>query len=783
MDHILLPMENLSPLTVWGLFPRLLGVIYLIAFASLYHQALPFVGSRGISPIKEQLEKIRSNFATRKRYIYFPTLLWIRADDRFIRLLMVTGIGASLWAVYGGPWSRLALVICWSVYLSFALPLALTYPWDCLLLEAGFIALFLPSVNALPDISATATPLPAVAWAYRWLLFRLILGFGKIKFIGTNSKELGYLKPFLIGMPIPNRLSWYGYRLPGWFHKTGLVMLFIVEILIPFLIFVPGDARILAAVAIIGLMAVIQLTGNWGHFNLLTITLCVTLFDHSASIFDQSLSGIFYPWGNLLTHIVTLILLIGGLVYFPFNSWCTQSWIYWPSISQTRLLPLKWILNFYRALAPFRIIHAYGVFPPESGPPVKWAPIIEGTQDGVDWKEYHYRYLPSSPYSPPKFVAPHHPRLDHAVFYESFGTDAGNFLGSTFSAGSPNAFSHFPWLERLVQRLLEGDSPVVNLFRNNPFPDSPPLAVRVNLYMFQPTSDAERRRTGAWWRRKYVGMHLPPVTLNCARWDEWIPEPELFHWDELIWKRRATRTKSLMDNARNGRDPDSLETMLLDAQAGITQEDIAHFWDSFAHFADKAERRNWKDLPDIVRRIRQTYSRRQLRAFEKILGRLSLALLARLEPHYSGGREPRVGVKSFFHLGMLIHYIIGEGRETYMSVFREPALAAPYADEMTIETGLFFTGVFWYETLAYHARKFRLLQKYYAFEYVPGLSGFVMLIPFLIDHLETPGEELYPRFARKIEDGEWFIVDDELREEEQPAPLPVCAEGAGAGLS
>ncbi|MCI0661273.1 MAG: hypothetical protein L0220_09395, partial [Acidobacteria bacterium] len=106
-----------------------------------------------------------------------------------------------------------------------------------------------------------------------------------------------------------------------------------------------------------------------------------------------------------------------------------------------------------------------------------------------------------------------------------------------------------------------------------------------------------------------------------------------------------------------------------------------------------------------------------------------------------------------------------------------------YADEMTIETGLFFTGVFWYETLAYHARKFRLLQKYYAFEYVPGLSGFVMLIPFLIDHLETPGEELYPRFARKIEDGEWFIVDDELREEEQPAPLPVCAEGAGAGLS
>jgi hypothetical protein len=127
-------------------------------------------------------------------------------------------------------------------------------------------------------------------------------------------------------------------------------------------------------------------------------------------------------------------------------------------------------------------------------------------------------------------------------------------------------------------------------------------------------------------------------------------------------------------------------------------------------------------------------------------------MLIRLEPHYSGVREPQIEVKSFFHLGMLIHYIIGEGKEAYLSVFREPALAATYADEMTTETGLFFTGVFWYETLAYHARKFRLLQKYYAFEYAPGLPGFIALIPFLTEQFEIPGEEHYPKFARKIED-------------------------------
>jgi hypothetical protein len=661
------------------------------------------------------------------------------------------------------------LVICWSIFLSFNLPMALTFPWDCLLFEAGFIALFLPATSALPELSATALPLPAVSWAYRWLIFRLILGFGKIKFLGTNAREFGYLKSFLAAMPLPNYLGWHAYRLPGWFHKFGLAALFIIEILVPFLIFIPGEVRILAALAIISLMIAIQLTGNWGHFNILTIALCFTLFDHGASIFDHSLSGITQPWGNLLTHTVVLILFIGGLVYFPFNSWCTQAWIYWPSISRVRFLPLKWILGFYRALAPFRLVHAYGVFPPESGPPVKWAPVIEGTLDGKEWREYEYRYTPTRPTTPPRFVAPHHPRLDHAVFYESFGTDAGNFLGSTFGVGNPNAFSRISWIERLVQRLLEGDSPVIILFGNNPFPDRPPVAIRINLYMFQPTSHAERSGTGAWWRRRYVGPHLPPTTLDNERWKEWLPEPELFHWDELIWKKRATRTKRLMDRVRNGCDLTTLESLLVDEKAEIAREDVALFWESFVNFAEKHERHNWKSLPEVVRRVRQSFSKRQLKAFEKILGRLSLALLVRLEPHYAGERQPPVETQTFFHLGMLIHYIIGEGKETYMSVLGKPHLAASYAGEMTTETGFFFTAVFWFETLSYHASKFRLLRKYYAFEHLPGLPGFIAMLPFLSEQFEIPGEEKYPSFARKIENGDWFIVDDEGGEE-QAAP-------------
>jgi hypothetical protein len=149
-----------------------------------------------------------------------------------------------------------------------------------------------------------------------------------------------------------------------------------------------------------------------------------------------------------------------------------------------------------------------------------------------------------------------------------------------------------------------------------------------------------------------------------------------------------------------------------------------------------------------------------------------------LEPHYSNEQQPQLEVKSFFHLGMLIHHIIGEGKETYLSVFKNPALAVNFTTEMTVETGFFFTGIFWYETLVYHGRKFRLLQKYYAFEYAPGLPGFIALIPFLAGQFEVPGEEKYVKFARKIQDGEWFIVDDETRDEAGLVHLPIRIEEA-----
>jgi hypothetical protein len=93
-------------------------------------------------------------------------------------------------------------------------------------------------------------------------------------------------------------------------------------------------------------------------------------------------------------------------------------------------------------------------------------------------------------------------------------------------------------------------------------------------------------------------------------------------------------------------------------------------------------------------------------------------------------------------------------------VLYEPSVTASFASALTAESGLFLTAIFWYEKLAFHARKFRMLRRYYALDYLPGLSGFLKLIPFLADQFEMPGTECYPTLVRRVRDGEWRLLDD-----------------------
>src|ERR1041385_9128139 len=270
-----------NPLLVWGLFTRGLGLVYLISFASLSFQVRFNAGREGGLPVYRRFARIRKDFPTWRRFYYFPTLLWLSDSDAMLQALAVSGLGAAALVVYGGPLSFWALLICYVCYLSLDIAIALIFPWDSLLFECTVLSLFLPATQTLPNLDAIAAPAPALAWAFRLLIFRLMFGFGKQKFIGSRSKDLAYLKGFLIAQPLPSRIGWYFQKLPTFVLKGAVLFMFFTEVPAPFFAFFPGVPSIVFAVAAIFLMIGIPAMGSFGYFSVATIVLAIPLFDNA----------------------------------------------------------------------------------------------------------------------------------------------------------------------------------------------------------------------------------------------------------------------------------------------------------------------------------------------------------------------------------------------------------------------------------------------------------------------------------------------------------------------
>src|ERR1041384_2931906 len=168
----------LPPELVWGVFTRLIGVIYLIAFGSLFGQLTTLVGARGIMPVELKLAAMRRDFPGIKRFLYFPTLLWFSSSDRVMRALVAAGFASGLFVIWGGPLGFWGMLTGYVVYLSFDVALKLSFPWECVFFETAVFGLLLPEILPLPELGATAAPAPAIGWAYRLFLFRVLCGVG-----------------------------------------------------------------------------------------------------------------------------------------------------------------------------------------------------------------------------------------------------------------------------------------------------------------------------------------------------------------------------------------------------------------------------------------------------------------------------------------------------------------------------------------------------------------------------------------------------------------------------
>jgi hypothetical protein len=331
-------------LWLWGCFARILSLVYALSFWSLGRQLVALCGPRGVSPVDPQLVAIRRDYGLRRGFQLFPTLLWFTGgSDGVLRALPKLGAACAIAGAVLGGWSgRCASLLAHALLISLDFGVDLCYPWDCLLFEVGFLSLWLPVLPPLWEgASAAALPPRPLAWAFRWLLFRLMLGFGKLKFYEKRPEDSGYIKNFMLFQPMMTYVGWWAQKLPVRWHQLALVGMFVIEVLAPFALFCTGLPRAVAAAAVLALQVGIQLGGNFGHFNILSAVLCIPMFDVASSLtevqppargtgdgFLDFLDGL-YP---LVCGGLAAVLLLGGMMCFAFNSWVSQGWLHWPAV-------------------------------------------------------------------------------------------------------------------------------------------------------------------------------------------------------------------------------------------------------------------------------------------------------------------------------------------------------------------------------------------------------------------------------------------------------------------
>jgi len=457
------------------LFERALAAMYLVGFAVAVNQFVPLLGERGLLPVSRftQLVPFRSS----------PSLFFLSPTDTAFRVGAWLGVGLAVLVLTGWPQQRgtavsaIVWALMWVLYLSFVNVGQTFYGfgWETLLLEAGFLAIFLGGRTTIPSMW--------LIWMNRWLLFRVMFGAGLIKIRGDSCwRDLTCLNFYFETQPIPNPLSWYFHWLPETVHKAGVAINHVVELAVPFAYFAPQPIAGIAGLVTIAFQGVLIVSGNLSWLNWLTLVLCIpTLDDRFLSWLPISPPALSEPE---LVHRGAIYVLAAVVALL--------------SVAPTlNILSATQVMN--TSFEPFHLVNTYGAFGTITR--TRYEIVIEGTDEAnvspnTAWREYEFKGKPGDPTRHAPQIAPYHLRLDWLMWFEAF---------------SPQPQDE--WFIALLQQLLRGDAATLALLKTNPFPDRAPRFLRARYYRYWFTTADERRQTGRWWNRQLVREYVPPITL------------------------------------------------------------------------------------------------------------------------------------------------------------------------------------------------------------------------------------------------------------------------------
>lgn len=459
---------------------RGLGVIYLFAFLVAVNQFRPLLGENGLLPAPVFLRKVGIRDAPSIFHLFpndlaFALFAWLGV---ILSSLATTGLSEQ----FGAAFSVAVWGLLWIFYLSFVNigQTFYAFGWESLLLESGFLAIFLGSADTEPSV--------IIIWLMRWVLFRVILGAGLIKVRGDPCwRNLTCLDYHFETQPMPNSLSWYFHRLPAWVRKSGVLFNHFVELVVPFAYFAPQPIAAVAGVLTIIFQGMLIVSGNFSWLNHVTVVLALSTFSDSQlrMLIPLEPPSLHPPSGIFEAAAWGVAILVAILSVRPARN----------------LISKDQVMN--TIYDPFHLVNTYGAFGSITRP--RYEIVLEGTDEEVpvtaSWREYEFKGKPGDIRRRPPQVAPYHLRLDWLMW---------------FAAMPSRRLAYPPWLLHLVGKLLEGDAATLALLKRNSFPASPPHYIRALYYHYRFTSPDERRQTGCWWRRELIGDYLPPLSLEDA---------------------------------------------------------------------------------------------------------------------------------------------------------------------------------------------------------------------------------------------------------------------------
>ena len=472
---------------------RALGLIYCSAFISLLFQIRGLIGPAGILPADKYLQAVARSFGPWVRVWFAPTLLWLGSGSHMVMALCWAGLAASLLLTIN-LWPRAMLFVCFVCFLSFvsAAQDFSGYQSDGMLLEAGFVALFFAPPGWRPGLGYNNPPSRASLFLLQWEWFRIYFESGVVKLLSgdTEWRHLTAMDEYYQNGPLPTWIGWYIQHLPHWFHWATAFATLALELVIVWMLFLPRRWRVICFLIVTPWELGVIFTANYTFLNYLVLALGFLLLDDR---FFSRWVPVAPPPTQVQPprHVLTAVGVAGSAVLLTLVGYVTTVELL--SMVFGRLpLPMQPVTM----LEPFRIANQYGLFAVMTRG--RYEIEFQGSRDGQTWTAYPFRFKPQALDRAPGIYAPYQPRFEWNLWFASLG-----------------AWQRNPLVPRTEERLLSNDPDVLALFAANPFPAEPPRQVRAVLWQYWFTSMKQKRTTGAWWTRRFLGIYAPVLKRDA----------------------------------------------------------------------------------------------------------------------------------------------------------------------------------------------------------------------------------------------------------------------------